>query len=404
MNMSEFNNQNNDEQGEAFSLRTRHVSLPDDFSEDDLEFAQELNMLFSLEDEELPPYFAQTLMAAEDPRSLPAEEGFAQKTSARVFRSLRLRRRLFPTQRSLISAIGETFRDVLSRKAALAWVASFVLLMMFTVAFTAPSFERGMVILLQGAPSGILRVHHYPGHVTRPAYLGDEDAPASPQVSLFALQQQLHFKMSWPDTLPTNFALTAINSYDDPGNTWADGPVLELIYSYVGPGMPKGTGEIVIREFLPRQDVLQVVQDGAAHPIGVDQNGNAKAIYVEGEWLPRGKYTPAIWSNVGRRELIFQQNSVVIWIAGDERDGIDQNVLWSMAQSMHPVTFLRSAMMRDDTATLLQADNTSGGPFVNDVLAIFSNDGVDGPYYINESSYTSGMNASSGKAVPHGHH
>lgn len=404
MNMSEFNNLNNDEEQEHNSaLRATPTSLPADFSEDDLDFAQELSALFSPQDEELPPYFVQTLLAAEDPRYLPVDHRFVQKTSARVFRSLKLRRRLFPTYRLSISAIADTLREAISRKVILAWTAAFVLLMMFTVAFTGPSFERGMVILLQGARSGILRVHHYPAHVNRPVYLVDKDA-APPQVSLFTAQQQLHFKMSWPRSLPANYTLSAVNIYEDTGNTWADGPILELVYSLPDTALSKGTGQIVIREFLPRQNVLQVVQDGAAHAIGVDKNGNARAIYVEGEWLPRGKLAGSLWSSVARRELILQQNGVVFWIAGDARDGINEKALWSVAQSLSPVSFIHAARVKEGTVTILQADKSSTGPFANDVLAIFSSDGVDGPYYINVSSYFAGITNSAGITVSHHSH
>jgi hypothetical protein len=403
MNMSEFNNQNNDDREGCTSSRAMQTSLPADFNEDDLDFARELNTLFSPQDEELPPYYVQTLMAADDPRYQPADQTFAQKTSVRVFRSLELRRRLFPARRSPIASIGETIREALSRKVILAWAAAFVLLMMCTVAFTAPSFERGMTILLQGARSGILRVHHYPSQVKHPLGLADVAYAAPPRISLFAAQNLLHFKMSWPQSLPAGYTLSAMNIYEDPGNTWADGPVLELVYSLPDPGGAKGTGQIVIREFLPQQDVLQVVQDGAAHPIEVDQNGDARAIYVQGEWLPRGKFNSSIWSSVGRRELIFQQNGVVFWIAGDQRDGINQNVLWSIAQSIRPVAFLHGTLFKQDSVTLLQADDSANGPFANDVLAIFPSDGVDGPYYLNVSSYIAGINNSLDKTVSHGH-
>ena len=402
MNMSEFDNRKSNDGENEPSLRAMQTSLPADFSEDDLEFAQELGVLFSPEDEELPPYFVQTLLAAEDPRYLPVDHRFAQKTSARVFRSLKLRRRLFPAQRSTISAIGDTLRDVLSRKVILAWVSAFVLLMTFTVAFTAPSFERGMALLLQGARSGILRVHHYPDHVKHLAYLADEDAGAPPQISMFDLQHQLHFRMELPDQLSANYTLSAINMYNDPSNSWADGPILELVYSQSGTAVVKGTGQIIIREFVPQQEVLQVVQDGAAQPIKLDPSGNAQAIYVQGGWQPRGEFKGAVWISAERRELIYQHNGVVFWIAGDERDGINEQALWSLAQSLQPVTYIHPSQGEGrPSVTVWQTDNASG-PFANDVLAVFPTDGVDGPYYLNVSSYMAGSNNSPGKTVPHG--
>lgn len=400
MNMSEFNNLNDPDREDEPSVS----ALPADFSEEDLEFAQELSTLFSPQDEEMPPFFAQTLLAAEDPRYQPVDHSFAQKTSARVFRSLRLRRRLFPARPSALNIIVDTIRDTFSRKVVVAWTAAFLLLMFCTAAFTAPSFERGMVYLLQGARSGTLAVHHYPRHVNHYRYYDNADFDsAPPQVSLSAAQQRLQFKMEWPQYMPGNFTLADINLYSDPGNTWANGPILELVYNMNGNIAPQGTGQIVIREFVPQEEVLQVVQDGAAHPIDVDQNGNARAIYVEGQWLPRGKIPTPTWSSIGRRELIYQQDGVVFWIAGDQRDGVNQNVLWSIAQSLHPVDFSHLMLLKEGSVTLLQADDSSTGPFANDVLAIFPDDNTDSPNYINMSSYIAGITASQSNHVPHGH-
>jgi hypothetical protein len=404
MSMSEFNNQNDHERADVETLHALNSALPDDFSEDDLEFAHELNTLFPPQDEELPPYFVQTLLAAEDPRYQPAHHWFAEQTSARVFRSLRLRRRLFPVRRSTLLAISDTLHDIFSRKVVLAWFAAFILLMMGTVAFTAPSFERGVVYLLQGTRSGALEVHRYPGNIKSLTVDADADISSGPStVNLSAAQQSLHFKMSWPSYLPAGYQLDGINLIDDPTfNNWADGPILELVYDYNGPGVSQGTGQIVIREFVPQEEVLQVVQDGAAHPIGVDQNGNAQAIYVEGQWLPRGKFITPLWSSVGRRELIFQQNGVVFWIAGDQRDGIDEKALWSIAQSLQPVNF-NVAPIRKEVVTLLGADDSPTGPFAHDLLAVYPNDSVDGPYYINVSSYVAVITSSTLKPASHHH-
>jgi hypothetical protein len=402
MNMSEFDKQkNNDEEPQA-SYTYLRSALPTDFSEDDLDFARELSELFCPEEEELPPYYAQTLLEPEDPRYQPVDTSFAHKTRARVFRSLKLRRRLFAMPRSPFAALSVMMREVFSRKALLAWTAGFVLLMMCTVAFTGPSFERGMTILLDGAKVGVLRVHHYPKTVKHapPVFENNENAPPS-QISLLAAQQQLHFRMYWPSAIPANYTLNKINLYDDPGNTWADGPVIELIYNVSTPDA-KGSGEIVIREFKPLEEVLQVVQDGAAHPIALDANGNVKGIYVQGQWLPRDKMLLPTWSYLGRCEVISQQNGVVFWIAGDQNDGMNEKSLWKIAQSMQAITYTHPAMLKGDQVTILNADDTATGPFANDVLAIFSDDGTDGPYYINMSSYIAGK-APAAKNVSHAH-
>src|SRR5258708_22953603 len=75
-------------------MKKKELFIPADFGEEDLAFVEELNALFSPEEEELPPYFAQTLLESEDPRFYPVEPGFEKKTSVRVFRDLKLRRPL----------------------------------------------------------------------------------------------------------------------------------------------------------------------------------------------------------------------------------------------------------------------------------------------------------------------
>src|SRR6266566_4915202 len=71
MSMSEFEEQFHSEGDNLFSLSITEPSLPADFSEEDVAFAQELSQLFSPEKEELPPFFVQTLLEAEDPRYIP---------------------------------------------------------------------------------------------------------------------------------------------------------------------------------------------------------------------------------------------------------------------------------------------------------------------------------------------
>ena len=388
MSMSEFEKQFHSEGDNLFSLSITEPSLPADFNEEDVAFAQELSQLFSPEKEELPPFFVQTLFEAEDPRYTPLDHGFAQKTSARVFRSLKLRRRLFSQQRSVLHSVVGALQEIISRKTLLTWAATLMLIMLFTVAFTAPSFVEGVAMLLHGAPAGVLKVHNYPRvvhHHTPPSY---HDPTLPTRINLLAAEQQLHFNIYWPQYMPSNYSLAAIDIYEDPHNNWADGPVVELVYDLDAGNAPlKGTGQIVIREFKPLTQTLQVVQDDAAYPIQPDANGNPRAIYVDGQWLTRGKLAH-IWAYGGRSEVIYQQDGVVFWIAGDQRDGIGKKALWAVAQSLHILPFTHPTLLKDAVATLLWAGDTINGPFLNDVVAIFSDN--SNPYYLSLSSYISG--------------
>ena len=86
MSMSEFERQKNRENEGLFPTPLQRNACPGDFTEEDLAFAAELHALFSPEEEDLPPYYVQTLLDIDDQRFEQTERGFEYKTSARVFR------------------------------------------------------------------------------------------------------------------------------------------------------------------------------------------------------------------------------------------------------------------------------------------------------------------------------
>ncbi len=353
-----------------------------DFSEEDLAFAQELDTFFSLQDEVIPPYFVQTLLASEDPRFQPVEPGFEHKTRARVFRRLKLRRSLFHGEHASFFPVGKLFpgRRFLVTSAAL------VLFMFLTVLYTAPSFASGMEIILRGAKSGVLLVKDYPSGL-RPSHSRvnaiPRDPDASPALSLPEAIHQLHaWDLYWPKSVPANYVLTDTYFYQEPYPSWADGPFMELDFSLPGK-LAQGTGQLAIREFKlkPNVNVLQVVKDGAAQAIKVDDNGQAQAIFVDGQWIMRSKNVP-IWIYGQRSELIYQKNGIVFWIVGDQRDGMNKNELFKIANSLDPFHINRVAHLNNESSTtsVTMMSGDINGPFTGDVLAIYlDGSGVD-PY------------------------
>ncbi len=391
MSMSEFEGQLNNDGDAISSLHKQEHAIPADFGEEDLAFVEELNALFSPEEEELPPYFAQTLLESEDPRFYPAEPGFEKKTSVRVFRDLKLRRRLYHDPKSLLGAVTTGISGISARRSLLAFTAAFMFMMLITVAFTAPSFAQGMAILLQGARGGVLQVHTYPTNVHRPPHSHQHSSNAQPgPITLLAALQQLHFNMYWPAWVPRNYSLDSIYLYQAKDQSWSDGPIVELVFSLPDAGAaPKGTGQIVIREFKPSEEALQVVQDDAVHIIQNDQYGRPRAIYVNGQWLqPTGKFLSQ-WAYGGRSEVIYGQHGVVFWIAGDQLDGINETTLWQMAQSMGTIEashFITHQMLLQDTvqqAALSDARDV----FVNDLLQVSPDDSPESAYFMKLSSY-----------------
>jgi hypothetical protein len=389
MSMNEFDQELNNESNENLSLAALEHEVPPDFGEDDLVFAHELNSIFSPEQEELPPYFVQTLLASEDQLFRPVEPGFEHKTRARVFRRLKLHRKLFRTPRSIFDAFISGLDNIYARGSLIASAVAFMLIMLVTLAFTAPSFASGMAILLQGAHSGVYQVNAYPRsvhiltHKHRAAQNNVDDG--SRQITLLEAQQQLHFNIYMPTSLPANYALNSIYIYQNTEESWTDGPFIKLVYSLNGV-KSKGTGQIVIREFLPNENVLQVVQDKAVHPIQVDKYGQPAAIYINGQWQTVNRLQPK-WVYGERSELIYQQNGILFWIAGDQYDGIGQKELWNLAQSFRTISFNHYILMRSEMPSVTQVYlGNVLDPLSQELVIVYPDDNPGSAYYLSVSS------------------
>ncbi|MFL5663216.1 MAG: hypothetical protein ACJ8BW_18000 [Ktedonobacteraceae bacterium] len=382
MSMSEFERQLNSMwENDLSSLSTQREALPPDFSDDDKAFAQELDSLFDIHKEEVPPLYVQTMLDVEGPRFQPVENGFEYKTRARVFRRLKLRRRLTDTGRP---TLGSLIREMPLRR-SLAPTMSLVLLVFFTVILTSNSFASGVQLLLNGGRAGVMQVHNYPNNVKTGAITkyASSDPDATTSLSLQAAQQQLHnWPLYWPHHLPDDYSLSNIYLYQAQQQSWADGPFMELDFA-LSTAQSHGRGLLAIREFKLKSNVnvLQVVKDGAAQPIKVDQNGQAQAIYVDGQWVLRNKIFPT-WMYGQRSELIYQKDGIVFWIVGDQRDGLGKDELLRIATSLQVFHVSRAMHVGNDSTmnsvSLLNGDVNS--PFTGDVLAVFPDDSNVGPY------------------------
>ena len=391
MSMSEFDRNLSGKGDDQLSRYKNGNPLPADFGEEERAFVEEFCDLFVPEEEELSPYYEPTFSAPKDTRYYSVEPGFEERTSARVFQRLKLRRRR-RTPRLVLNSLNYGISSNSARLSLLASAAAFVLILLCTVAITAPSFAAGLTILLHGAHGGVYLANNYPKNVRKLTHKQklskNTTKNQSDQISLLTAQQQLHFQMYWPETVPGNYALDSIYLYQTADTPWADGPVVELVYNVNGV-TPKGTGQIVIREFKPGEDILQLVQDNAAHPIQTNQQGQPQAIYVDGQWIPHGK--TFLWAVGGRCELIYQQNGVIFWIAGDRHDGLGEKDLWKIARSLHTITssHIHMLMRGDDTSVTEASLGDAHDPFVTDVLVIYPDGDPNGAYFITVSTYLS---------------
>jgi hypothetical protein len=337
--MSEFEESLPDENGSEDTLSRFSIHgrlLPDDFSEEDIAFAHELEVLLIPEQEQTPPYYVQTLLDSEDQRFQAVEPGFERKVSARVFRRLSLSRRLYRSYESPLQAIRKTLS--LSRSLLIAACLLFVFL---TMVVTGPAFASGLAVLLSGKHSGVMLVQKYPtiaadaSHQSQSSGI-DKTAKPSSDTNLQDAQHLMNFHMYWPTSndLLKDYTLNKIYLYWA-HQTWADGPILELDYQQNSSGaspLDPERGKISICEFKPVGNVYQEVMLNAAQQIQIGTGGQV-AIYVNGQWARVNQSYE--WQYGERSELIYERDGVIFWIAGDQRDNIDSTALLSIARSLN---------------------------------------------------------------------
>jgi hypothetical protein len=350
-------------------------TIPEDFSEEDIEFAQEMGTLFSPDLEEMPPFFVQTLLESESPRFQPVEHGFEHKVRARVFRRLKLRRRLFHTSRSSASLFPV-------QRSFAALVAAVLLFMLMTMVVTGNSFAAGMVYLFSGPHSGVVQMHNYPvpAQQSYSAQSSQQDA-SPPRLSLLEMQQNLNFQIQWPSYLPVHYNVDSVNLYKGSENVWTDGPIMQLVCTLSLPGVqPHGSGNIIILELKPLGDgkVLQGVAINSSHQIKIGPNGEP-GLVVNGQWQNINK-TSHTWVDNGSVELIYERNGVIFWIQGDQRDGIDKDgrVLAAVAKSLEPLDVSRVAHMSRFDGLEQSADDLGftyvGDIYETDILVVSNSD------------------------------
>jgi hypothetical protein len=379
--MREFEREAHGPTEDSTYLSKDSPGIPSDFSDDDVVFAHELDALFDVEKEEIPPLFAQTLLGPYNPQFQAAKDSLECRMRAYVFRRLHLHRRIFRSPlpfRQILPALVPTRRCMVT-------IMSVLLVIALSIIYAAPSFASGLSILLAGPHSGVLQVQDYPGGLSASANApqqksGGKEHPTH-EMNILDAQQLLQFPLYWPDprSLPNNYVLNTIYLYSQGQQTWADGPLVELDYDYTSPGVtPHGSGRIAICEFKPSGKVLQVVRLGSARELTIDSDGNASAIYVNGQWTALNNSTQS-WNASGRSELIYEKNGVIFWIVGNQSDGIDDTVLGNIASSLD--NFDTSYAMRLGRAfyNVMQSQDSTPGPLAGDVIYLDNPNNPEGP-------------------------
>ena len=340
--------------GEAERTPKRY---PRDFSFDEEAFAEALREAFSLEYDDAPPDYAQTLL--DDELRAPTPAGYEQKMAYTVLRRLELPRRplVEPSARRLWagggsawSALadlrdGETLRRAAqyARRPLAGILGILVAVMISVVILASPAFASGVQVLLSGH-TGVQETQGFPTSA-RSSSAGDADA-AGATVSLFNIKTPI----SWLGSNSQGYVYQGIHLYQ-PTTTpsWSNGPVVDM--QYARSDRHGAISVLDIREFqIAKQyaGVLQAVQQGSATQISV---GNTPAVYVNGGWTTHVLHqesgmaggsnvaaTTYSWVTGGQNELIFEQGGVIFWIVGSPADGMTQQTLVQFALALTPMS------------------------------------------------------------------
>lgn len=309
--------------GGAWTTEHKDEAYPEDFSLDEAEFASELRELFCAERDEAPPLYAQTLLSEE--RTAIPEQGFEHKLVYRVFRRLSLPRRPLVDRKRFAVSWREVIDPLLhvTRPVAASFSAVLVI-MVLSVVVASPSFAAGLRILI--GHTGVTQVATYPNHVRTDTHPTNNAADP-----IYSLASAASLETQWLGLASGKYVYQGARALD--ATEWSTGPVVDIQYQQAGAHI--GTGLLDIREFQVNDGysaVLEVVKAGSA--VVVNLPNGTSAVFVDGTWTSSRHF----WQAGTRSELIFEENNVVFWIVGDQRDGMDQNELLRLAGLLQPAS------------------------------------------------------------------
>lgn len=334
--MSGFERSSDPERHDAAGAGGR--SWPDDFSLEEMQFARELQGLFPIEDEALPPLYIQTLLDEE--LHAPVDRTDVRRLKRIVLSKLGLPQRPLFTRQWAPSAWAEQVSvekvtNTLKRasRPVVALMGLLIVCMVGSMYLATPSFAQGLRMLF--GDTGAQQVANYPQNIT-PEKKVTGVAPSAPSMPTF-----------WPGAATGDYIYQGMRAL--PQTTYSHGPIIDLQYVLSERSHQQtGSGMLDIREFqiaTSLSAVLQSVQEGSASYTAV--NG-LPAVYVDGMWVMSPGQRMG-WQTGSRSMLIFERAGVIFWIVGDQRDGLDEAHLVQIASQMQTAT----------TSMLVQSDPLS---------------------------------------------
>ncbi len=338
-------------------------TLPVDFDDDDETLAAQLNDLFNLEREELPPLYAQTLLyqGCDEAEFELASDDFEDRIAERVFQRLEMPRPLPVKRKPQPARLGFTTS---ARHAGIA-----VMIVCVLVAFNAMTSGAALASMIRFivGRGGAEVVAAYPNHVSTPV------APTTNKMA----DHMIRINVWWPGNTKSDYlvqqgySFKGMDVYDS--QWWSNGALVTLRYVKTD---AQGIHRLTVLEFMPTaHDALQVVQNGSISAVPGD---GANGIFVVGRWVMSNGITS--WSADQRAELISGvqgEPGLVVWIAADDVTPTNMNDMKSMlsnvAETLRPLHYGDLG----DTADNIHyqgSDLSATGPFGNDVIALIPAD------------------------------
>ena len=275
-----------------------------DFLADELSFARELNSLFNLEQEELPPLFVQTLHNEQADLIAPAR--LEQRLRYRVFRKLQLPQRPLTQEPSRPEQPSQRLRSLRARSRILSLGALIATVMISLLAF-GPSVIANLHLMAISTPNQTASGYTEGGNVS--------GLIPTQYLSLRQTEDSIPFDAYWLGKAPGNYDYQSLLLHT--GQDWSDGPVVELQYNHLDSRF--GYGRLILREFRPTANTittLQTVPPEAVQTVQVIDD--VEGIYIKGRWeFVNGE---TAWTYDTEAQLLYQAKGLVFWITVDLRD------------------------------------------------------------------------------------
>ncbi len=272
---------------------------PGDLLEEERALERELNHYFSLEREELPPLYIQTMLS-EHGGDWMIPPKLEDRLTDRVFQTLQLPRQSFISRPVKPHKKTYRYQHLRYLPRALGIGAAFVAGMMALLTILAPLAQQISQLVSQAGFSG------YEGGSLSSLALTQYLSPRQTQAAV-------NFPVYWLGKSPVNYTYESLLLHMS--QSWSDGPVVELQYGHTDAHI--GYGRLTIYEFRPAggKTALEVV---APHAVERTMVGNQPGVIVHGHWTYQNG--DLLWDSGTQVQLFYQVDDIVFWFIADQRD------------------------------------------------------------------------------------